>query len=220
MPHPRHVFLMMPSHKGQPEHLKPVVRMVEDLLERHRFTYTEGPSLVGLKDYLCSICYDIQASSFGVGFAARGIRAPTLGNIFWEKGLMEGFGKHVILLADRRRSVPSNFVRDFTVFYTEPDYEAKFEAMLTQTAELPEYYCEVVAREALDAGDVERAAKYLTDAYLISGDAKYEAELDSLITLLQTPTFDAGKLTSRLCHHLVAFKRGTHLGESRLHGSD
>lgn len=211
IPRPKDIFIMMPSMGKQPDELKPIIVKVQEILRKYSFTHIEGPGLIGLGDYLCSICQHIQGAAFGIAFVARGIAMSTLCNIFWEKGLMEGFGKYVMLIADQKDSLPTNFVRESTIFYEEPGWESKFNHLLSGIMELPNYYTDVVGNSALEADDIEKASKYFIDAYMIAGELKYEQKIDNLIDIVQSEKFKVAGFKQRILENLKVFKKGIHL---------
>lgn len=211
IPRPKDIFIMMPSMGNQPDELKPIIIKVQETLRKYSFTYTEGPGLIGLGDYLCDICQHIQGAAFGIAFVARGIPMLTLCNIFWEKGLMEGFGKYVMLIADQKDSLPTNFARESTIFYADPSWESKFNDLLKRIMELPNYYTNVVGNSALEADDIEKASKYFMDAYMIAGKPKYEQQIDNLIDIVQNEKFKVVGFKQRILENLKVFKKGIHL---------
>ncbi len=213
IPRPKDVFVMMPSMENQPEELRSVIKKVQEILRKYSFTYTEGPSIMGLGDYLCAICQHIQGSAFGVAFVGEEIPRLTLCNIFWEKGLMEGFGKYVMLIADHKDGLPTNFVRESTVFYCDPGYESRFDDLVKRIMGLPKYYTDVVGDSALEADDIEKASKYFMDAYMIARDPKIEQKIDHLINIVQNEQFKVVGFKQRILENLKAFKKGIHLGE-------
>lgn len=213
IPRLKDVFLMMPSVKNQPAALKPVVDKVQQILQGYSFTYTEGPSIIGIGDYLCDICQYIQGSAFGVAFVGEKIPSLTLCNIFWEKGLMEGFGKYVMLVADHKGSLPTNFARESTIFYYDPGYEPRLHDLIKRIMRLPEYHTDMVGDSALEAGDIEKAAKYFMDAYMIAGEPKYEHKIDNLIQIIENEEFNIAAFAKRILENLKTFKKGIHLKE-------
>ena len=214
VPLPRNVFLMMPSVKNQPDEIKNILITIQNILKKYNLTWTEGPKVTGQRDYLCNICRYIQSAAFGIAFAGEKIPKSTICNIFWEKGLMEGFGKYVMLVADSKDSLPSDFVRDTTIFYNDSGYESRFEELLKDIIDLPEYYVEIVGKSALGADDIEKASKYFTDAYMIAGDTKYEKEIDKLIRIIDKEEFKVIGFKKRILDNLITFKKGIHLKNS------
>lgn len=172
VPSPRTAFIMAPSKQKTTPELRQVIDKVESVLSEHSFDHIEGAELVDYGDYLCSICKSILACPVGIAVSSVDIPADTLSNILWEMGLMQGFGKPVILLAHQRRGLPSDFARHFVIFFKHRGYVNKFGALLESLIAREGYYSDTLGDLAFEAGDYEKAGKYYQDAYLIGEDAR------------------------------------------------
>lgn len=207
-PLPKTVFIMSPSKNNTTPKLQGIMQHIKSALDQHSLKYIEGATIIDYGDYLCSICRHILGCTFGIAISSDDMPRPTLCNIFWEMGIMQGFGKPVVLLLDGSTSLPSDFVRNFAIFCNRSDYIRKFHALLRKVEELREHYSNVLGDIALEAGDYEKAGKYFQEAYLIGEKPKDMKKIDQLVETLRTTTNIPPGFKQRLYQNLSAFKKG------------
>jgi len=207
-PLPKTVFIMSPSKKKTTPELKEVIENIKSALEQHSLKYIEGSAIIDYGDYLCSICRRILGCTFGIAISSIDISKPTLCNIFWEKGLMEGFGKPVVLFLDKNINLPSDFTRTFTIFFDRKNYLRKFSDLLQTLKELRKHYSDVLGDIALRAGDYEKAGKYYQEAYLIEENPEDMKKIGQLIKTLGKAANIPSGFKERLHQSLLAFKKG------------
>jgi len=141
--------------------------------------------LIRYGDYFCSICQAIQSCAFGLAIVEEGIPEKTLGNIYFETGLMQGFGKPVILLLDKRSGLPSDFIRNYSIFFGKKEYSTKFRELVETIMELADYYSSDLADYALKAQDYEKAARYYRESYLIGKKIRTKHQISELISVMK-----------------------------------
>jgi hypothetical protein len=181
--HVETAFIMAPSKDNSNKELEKVLNQIKDILSGNNYNFIEGSEVIDYGDYLCSICKNILGSSFGIMLLDKDVINKTIGNIFWETGLMSGFGKPVIQILDNKSNLSSDFVRNFTIFYNDKNYLDKFIKLFERIINLREYYSNVIAKVSLEAEDYEKAIWYIKEAYLIGGQ---EEDLNILKTIKET----------------------------------
>ena len=168
LPKPRTVFVIAPSIRHQTRDSKMVLSSVIKVLGEMKYSVIEGSRIVRHGDYFCSICQDLQGCAFGVAIVYDGLPVSTISNIYLETGIMQGFGKPVILLVDKKKNLPSDYVRHYAVFCNSREYVSRYRSVLEDICKLPENMYEYVGKFAFKARDFEKSAKYYQEAYLIS----------------------------------------------------
>jgi len=207
-PFPKSAFIMSPSRKKTTPELQEIIENIKSTLDKHSLKYIEGSTIIDYGDYLCSICKHILGCTFGIAISGIDVSKPTLCNIFWEKGLMEGFGKPVVLFLDSNINLPSDFTRTFTIFFDHKNYLEQFSDLLQKLKERRRYYSNVLGDIALQVGDYEKAARYFQEAYLIGEKPLDMEKIEQLIETLEKTTNIPSGFKERLHQSLLAFKNG------------
>ncbi|MGB5926458.1 MAG: hypothetical protein WBH01_10325 [Dehalococcoidia bacterium] len=185
LPKPRTVFVIAPSIRYQTGNSKIVLGGIIKALGELKYSVIEGSRIVRHGDYFCSICQDLQGCAFGVAMVYDGLPVSTISNIYLETGIMQGFGKPVVLLVDRKRNLPSDYIRHYAVFYNSPQYLSRYKSVLEDILRLPENVYEYVGQFAFKARDFEKSAKYYQEAYLINPKQKTLREIKSIASELE-----------------------------------
>jgi len=209
-PLPKTILLMTPSKEKTTPELKELVDNIKKIIEKHSFKYIEGAEIIKYGDFVCSICSHILGCCLGIAISKAGIPPSTLCNIFWEKGLMEGFGKPVILFVDDDKYLPSDFKRTFAVFTEKKDYVKRFDALVKDLTgiERRHYYSNVLGDIAFEAGDYEKAGVYYQEAYLIQEKQEDLKKIKNLINLLKELPEEYEGFKDRLQRNLLSFIKG------------
>ena len=98
---------------------------------------------------------------------------------------MQGFGKPVILFVDKKKNLPSDYIRHYALSFNFKGYLSRYTSLLKDITKLPEDVYEHVGQVAHKAGDYEKAAKYYQEAYLISPKPETLIELESIVSALE-----------------------------------
>jgi hypothetical protein len=205
-PHPKTALIMAPSEEKTTQSLERTLDNIISILEAYPLKFKKGAEIVDYGDYLCSICKTIQGCPFGIAIASSDIPRDALCNVFWEMGLMQGFGKPVILFVDEKKSLPSDFVRNFTIFLDKTEHQKKFKELLRSINEREEYYSDTLGDTAFGAGDYEKAGRYYKEAYLISASNNAFQKVDQLVTTLKDASDIPTGFKKRLLEDLTTFK--------------
>jgi len=185
-PRPRTAFVMAPSTDYQTDASKIVLRKIIKVLLDLNYEIIEGSSMVRHGDYFCSICQTVQGCALGVAMVYGGLSVRTVSNIFLETGIMQGFGKPVILFVDnKKKTLASDYIRHYAISYNSSGYLSKYRSLLEDIAKLPEDMYEYLGQFALRVGDYEKAAKYYQEAYLVSPKQETLVALESIVSELE-----------------------------------
>ena len=183
---PKTVFLMTPSKTKRNIALKTVISRVSSAVRRKGLSPLDGCTVIDLGDTLCNICSTMQGCAMGIGFFHPEVPADALSNIFWEMGMLQGWGRPVLLVATKKEDLPSDFTRDFCIFYeTNPQYIKNFSELVQSIKEREQYYINILAGEAIQTADYEKAIKYYQEAFLISGNRQILSKMRKLIKIIK-----------------------------------
>ncbi|MCJ7425679.1 MAG: hypothetical protein MUO17_00800 [Dehalococcoidales bacterium] len=164
---------MTPAKAKRDDALKNVISRVSSAVKRKGLSPLDGNDVIGLGDTLCNICSTMQGCAMGIGFFHPEVPADTLSNIFWEMGLLQGLGRPVLIVTNKKESLPSDFSRDFCIFYgSNPQYIRAFSDLVQSIKERENYYIGSLADEALRNADYEKTIKYYQEAFLINGNRR------------------------------------------------
>lgn len=170
---PKTAFLMTPSKAKRNDALKRVISRISSELQRQGFDFLDGCSLIGLGGTVCKICSTMQGCAIGIGFYSPDIQVDAVSNIFWEMGMLQGWGRPALLVATKRGDLPTDFTEESCIFYEDNNrYIGKFRDLLTGFKGREKYYVDKLADEAVKSADYEKAIKYYQEAYLISGKTR------------------------------------------------
>jgi hypothetical protein len=205
IPAPKTAFLMTPSAAHMPAELMPVVDSVTKILGEKALAFIKGASLVDIGDYLCTIFRNLQGCPLGIAISSSGVPRTTISNMYWEMGLMQGFGRPVILLTDKKSTLPSDLVRTYAIFFKQHGYLDRLRELLQVLMDREGYYSDTLAETALEAGDYEKAGLYYQAAYLIGEDAENLYRMQSLADTLRRKRGIPAGYKKRLIESLTTF---------------
>lgn len=114
---PKTAFLMTPSKAKRNNELKRVILRISSELKRQGFDFVDGCSLAELGGAFCKICSTMQGCAIGIGFYHPDVVGDALSNIFREIGMLQGWGRPVLLVATKKEDLPSDFSGEFCIFY-------------------------------------------------------------------------------------------------------
>lgn len=172
---------MTPSKSKRNTALSTAISRVSSAVKRKGLLPLDGCTLIDLGDTLCNICSTMQGCAMGIGFFHPEVPSDALSNIFWEMGLLQGWGRPVFLVANRKEDLPSDFTRDFCIFYeTNSRYIQDFSELVQLIKEREQYYIKILADEAIQTADYEKAIKYYQEAFLINGNRQIISKMRKL----------------------------------------
>ena len=184
-PQVRTAFVMAPSSRYETADGKTWLRDIIRILKDIHYNVVEGSRIVRHGDYFCSICQHTQGCALGVALVYDGLPMSTIGNIYLETGIMQGFGKPVILFVDKKRNLPSDYIRHYALFLKSRDCLSNYKNLLQDIDRLPDDVYEFMGQTALAVEDYEKAAKYYEEAYLIRPKPSILTALESTASVLE-----------------------------------
>jgi hypothetical protein len=123
----------------------------------------------------------MQGCAMGIGFYHPDVPVDALSNIFWEMGIVQGWGRPSLLIANKKEDLPSDFTRGFCIFFEDNrKYIRKFKELVESFRQREQYYVDTLAHEAILRADYEKAFKYYQDAFLISGNRQIITKIRKL----------------------------------------
>ena len=185
IPKVKTAFIMAPSSRYQTTDTKRILSNITNTLSSHNYTIQEGSNIVRHGDYFCSICQNTQGCALGVAIIYDALPIRTISNIYMEAGMMLSFGKPVVLFVDKRKNLPSDYIRHYAIFFNSKGYLSKWTDLLGHITRLPEDLYEHVGDLALRAKDFEKAAKYFQESYLLNPKQKTFKKLKSIMSELE-----------------------------------
>ncbi len=205
---PKTVFLMTPSESKRSSELDSAISHVSSAVSKINLLPLDGCTLVDIGDTVCNICSTLQGCAIGIGFFNPQIPPDALSNIFWEMGLFQGWGRPVLLLANKKDDLPSDFTRDFCIFYeTNSKYIKDLKEIIQTIKKREQYYSDTLADEAIQADDYEKAIKYYQEAFLISGRRRIVNKMRNLRKTIDRPRHIPRELRTRLISLIDTFNR-------------
>ena len=131
LPKPKTAFIMAPSAQHRNTEHKTVIKNIIACLKLGKYEVIDGSTLTKHGDYFCSICQCAQGCAIGVALVYDGLNVGTIGNIYLETGIMQSFGKPVILYVDKKINLPSDYIRNYAIFYGLKNYITKTNNLLS-----------------------------------------------------------------------------------------
>lgn len=119
---------------------------------------------------------------------------------------MQGWGRPVLLIANRKEDLPSDFVHEFCIFYeNNRQYIGKFRELVQSFKEREQYYINDLADVAIQTADYEKAIKYYQEAFLVSGNRQIINKIRRL-----EETIKAKRIPQELKTRLIGIIRNFH----------
>ena len=198
---------MSPSKQRSTPQLR---RVIDTIIRKLKTTYQciDGSKLEGVGDFSCDVCGNIQGCPLGIAVVGEDTPLPTAGNIWWEAGLMHGFGKPIIAVVCDEQHLPSDFVRTYSVFYKKRGYANKLLRMAQRLTTRTDYFMKV-GSAALKAGNYEKAGLLYREEYLNNRNPECIDKISELIDLVERSTLHAG-YKQELVDDLTTFHQKFH----------
>ena len=178
---PRTCFVMAQLGPPIPPKLQDARSDFEQVLDRFDYKQIDADAVTTGQDFLLKIWGLTISVPVGIAFVHEGINSKTLANIFYELGMMQVYGKEILIIKVGDADIPSDFVRTEYVSY-DGHFDRRISTFFSRLEERAEYYLTL-------ADQLERnpllAIDYVRRAYLLSGD-------NALITEAQRIFNEAG----------------------------
>lgn len=169
---PRTCFLMTKLGSNVPGEVTGARERLAMVLADHQMHLVDAESSVTGRDILLKIWQYMIAVPVGIAIVYRGIPRRTLGNVFFELGLMAALGKETVVVRMGNAAMPSDFVRTEWINYDDR-FEEKLAGYLRSLSLRAEYFgvmAEQLERDALLAIDCYRRA------FLLTGEPGYKTK--------------------------------------------
>ncbi len=174
---PNTCFVMTQLGDDLCPHIVRIRKVVSRILNKYGIKEIDADSTTTGGDYMTKIWKQTFASPIGIAIISEGLTAETIGNIFYELGLMDSYGKETLVIKTPNCEIPSDLKRTEYID-AKKQYSRKIESFLHNVKERAEYY-ELVA-EQIEPGDPVQAIDYMRRAYLISGDTRIKTRASDL----------------------------------------
>jgi|ERR1043166_5011910 hypothetical protein len=169
---PRTCFLMTQLGRPIPAILGEIRDSIIQVLKNYKMELIDADSVITGRDFLIKIWDLILGVPLGIAIIHKEMRPQTLANIFYEIGLMQAYGKDLLVIKTQRTRMPSDFARtEYIEFST--DFVNRLGRFVESHLSNANYYAHM-------ADQLERnpllAIDYLKRAYLISGEENYRMQ--------------------------------------------
>jgi len=128
------------------------------------------------KDFLEKIWSMILQVPLGIAIICKGLSAKTIGNIFYEIGMMQALGKETLVIKTDGVKIPSDFVRTEYIEFNHT-FKDDLKKYITNFDNQATYYAGI-------ADNLEKnpllSIDYYRRAYLISGNKLYKEKADMI----------------------------------------
>lgn len=171
---PRTCFIMTKLGKSVSIEIQTIRNELSDILKKYDLKEVDAESDVTGKDFLMKIWKMIIQVPLGIAIIDSNMSPQTLSNIFYELGLMQAYGKEILVIKTKDAIIPSDLVRTEYIEYGsgfQTDLDKYFDTFFS----IPGYYEEI--SELLEQNPL-LSIDYLKRAYLIAGDEKYRTKAE------------------------------------------
>ncbi len=163
---PRTCFLMTRLGPNVPPVVSEIRNQLERVLKDYQFNLVDAASITTGKDLLSKIWRIICGVPLGVVVIYPNMPRSTLGNVFYELGLMQAMGKETLVIKTPKGSYPSDLVRTEYVVY-DGNFDVRMRQFMEGLQERAEYLYTI--SEQVDKNPL-LAIDYCRRAFLITGD--------------------------------------------------
>jgi hypothetical protein len=148
-----------------PLHLTEIRSAIESELTAFQYVTVDASEHITGRDFLLKIWNLLLSAPLGIAIIHEGMPPATVANIFFELGMMQAYGKELLVVKTPAAVVPSDLVRTEYLEWgaTFGDRLRRFMDGLLERAQYYETVAEQLDRNPLLAID------YLRRAYLITG---------------------------------------------------
>ncbi len=152
-------------------------KVISRLLKKYNIAELDADSTTTGGDYMTKIWKQTFAIPIGIAIISEGLPAKTIGNIFYELGLMDSYGKETLVIKTPKCEIPSDLKRTEYI-NAENRYSRKIESFINNVQKRADFY-ELVS-EQIELGDPVQAIDYKRRAYLITGENRIKNSANRL----------------------------------------
>ncbi len=179
---PRTCLLMTKLGASVSEGIQTIRAQLAECLNDFQFRAIDAESEVTGKDLLEKIWKLILAVPLGIAIVHKDMNAGTLGNVFYEVGMMHAYGKETLIVKQQGMRIPSDLVRTEYVEYGDA-FDTKISMYMRNVVKLGEHYGDMA--ENFAQGNPLLAIDYLRRAYLILGDSAIQTRKAEILSQMK-----------------------------------
>ncbi len=157
----------------------------EAVLTAEGYETIDANSFTTGRDFLLKIWEMILSVPMGIALIHEDMRPSAIGNVFYELGLMQAYGKETLVVKTEAATIPSDFVRTEYI-ETGRRFRNELRQFLDGLSERAQYYANLAA---IVENNPLLSLDYLRRAHLLSGDESYRTEAKTI--------FDSAALADR-----------------------
>ena len=165
--HPQTCFVMTKLGDRVSDGVTAARGIVKQVLEGCKMKIRDAESTVTGGNLQLKIWQMMLGVPLGIAIIDRSMSKLTFGNIFYELGVMQAYGKAVLIIKMPGTEIPSDFAGTEYIEYDD-QFHDRLQKFMVAYSDLAGHY-EMIANN-LSAGDPLLSIDYLRRAYLINGD--------------------------------------------------
>lgn len=142
---PQACFLMTQLGGKVPADVVEIRKVLESRFKAAGIVCIDASSVITGRDFLLKIWELIVSVPIGVAIIHQEMESKTIGNIFYELGLMQAYGKETLVVTTPRAAIPSDFVRTEYIEYST-GFEERLDRFLVSLQERADYYVQMSAQ--------------------------------------------------------------------------
>ena len=167
--YPKTCFLMTKLGADAPPIVTEARKAVAKALKSRAIKVKDAESVVTGRDFLLKIWKMMLGVPLGIAVIDKAMSPQTLSNIFYEMGVLQAYGKEVLVVKTPGTKVPSDFIRTEYVAY-DGEFSRSMKKFLDTFVLLEEYFATMA--DNLE-GNPLLSIDYLRRAYLINPDQSH-----------------------------------------------
>ena len=167
---PKTCFLMTKLGQPVPDEVEQIRASVTRSFESIGYCVIDANTAVTGRDFLVKIWNMIVSVPVGVAIVDESFPQKTLSNIYYEYGMMQAYGKEVVIVKTAGTDIPSDLVRTEYVRF-DASFDTKFGQFCEQLGTQAQYYADFA--EQLERNPL-LSIDYLRRAFLLSGDERHK----------------------------------------------
>jgi len=164
---PRTCFLMSELGESIPKDVHRIRSVLTSCLDDFGYRIIDAESEVTGRDFLLKIWKQLLTVPIGIAIVHSDMSPQTIGNIFFELGLLQAHGKETLVVKTEGAEIPSDFIRTEYVPFGA-SFERKARSFMKTVVDLGEHYVDMA--ENFAENNPLLAIDYLRRAYLVLGD--------------------------------------------------
>ena len=163
---PRTCFLMSQLAQPLDDPLQEIHDAIREVCADKEFAVRDASDLVTGKDFLLNVWSLLLSVPVGIAVIHEGMPTKTIGNIVYELGMMQAYGKETVVVKTDKAPLPSDLVRTQYLAYPK-GFRRGLGIFLNSVRERADYFAMMALQ--LDRNPL-LSIDFLRRAFLITGD--------------------------------------------------